>query len=220
MANDIDMKVGRLVPDTPAYDAFVREHETFILKCASHTVHRYVTRGDDEWSIALQAFVQAMARYEPDKGPFRAFAALVIRSRIIDHLRARKALALETQSDQMDAFLAPDDHSDMLRLEIEMLGQTLKAYGFGFLDIADQSPKANKTQRSCAAAVRHLLGDGAQRSRMRASGRLPVSVLHKATGVSKKTLERHRNYIIAAVEILSGDYPGLSEYLHVLKRGE
>jgi len=31
--------------------------------------------------------------------------------------------------------------------------------------------------------------------------------------VPRKVLERHRKYIIAAVVILTGDYPGLTDYL-------
>jgi RNA polymerase sigma factor len=41
--------------------------------------------------------------------------------------------------------------------------------------------------------------------------------LVSATGISRKILDRHRRYIIAAVEILSGDYPLLAEYMQFIK---
>ena len=40
------------------------------------------------------------------------------------------------------------------------------------------------------------------------------------TLLPRKILERHRNYIIAAVEILSGEYPLLAEYLSFIRKVE
>jgi len=39
------------------------------------------------------------------------------------------------------------------------------------------------------------------------------------SGVPRKIIERHRKYIIAATEIVGGDYPHLSQYMSFIKRG-
>ncbi len=54
---------------------------------------------------------------------------------------------------------------------------------------------------------------------MRQTRTLSVSIIEKNVPVPRKILERHRKYIVTAVEILSGDYPYLSEYLAFIKRG-
>jgi len=46
---------------------------------------------------------------------------------------------------------------------------------------------------------------------------LPLKVLENNLKLPRKILERHRKYIIAGAEIISGDYPILSEYLKFIK---
>jgi RNA polymerase sigma factor len=42
-------------------------------------------------------------------------------------------------------------------------------------------------------------------------------MIEKNTNVPRKILERHRKYIIAAIEILSGEYPYLADYLRYIR---
>ena len=55
-------------------------------------------------------------------------------------------------------------------------------------------------------------------SQMRKTRMLPMKELEAVSGVSRKILDRHRRYIIAAAEILSGDYPILSAYLEFIRK--
>jgi RNA polymerase sigma factor len=52
---------------------------------------------------------------------------------------------------------------------------------------------------------------------MKVKKMLPVNVVEKNAKVPRKILERHRKYIIAAVEILSGDFPYLAEYIRFIR---
>ena len=63
----------------------------FILRTASTVSRRYVTKEDDEWSIALQAFAQAVQDYDPEKGSLQGFAEVVIRRRLTDQFRRNRA---------------------------------------------------------------------------------------------------------------------------------
>jgi RNA polymerase sigma factor len=42
-------------------------------------------------------------------------------------------------------------------------------------------------------------------------------MIEKNSQVPRKILERHRKYIVAAIEILSGEYPYLAEYLRYIR---
>ncbi len=69
----------------------IRDHYGFIIKATSDSLNRYVNvHNDDAFSIALQSFEEACQKYDQDKGPFLAYAKLVIRSRLIDHVRREK----------------------------------------------------------------------------------------------------------------------------------
>ena len=110
---------------------------------------------------------------------------------------------------------APD-----LQEEIAEVSGLLAAYGFSFWDLADCSPKAGKTRAACAAAIRHMLLNPGLIQKMQSTHRLPIYALAAGSRVSLKVLARHRRYIIAACEILTGDYPGLSRYLKAIGKGE
>ena len=227
--------------DEKRMDAFLRQNRRFILGCASKTVKRFVTESDDEWSVALIAFHEAVQTFDESRGAFRPFAALVIRRRLLDHLERENRHSREIGADltsgetkdaetilpvQLEAQRVVVKRSmelsaskEALKDEIEAMQQILNGYGFSFFDLADCSPKAEKTKRGCFAVIGALSGDEALMQKLRRTGSLPVKELCSRSGASAKLLEKHRRYIIAAAEILYGDFPQLGEYLRDGKKG-
>ena len=220
------------------------ENKPWILKTVSDVTQRYITDSDDEWSIALMAFNEAVQGYDESKGSFRAFAALVIKRRILDHLRSESRFESETSVDpnafsgELDAEEASgidlavkesmaeeamqdpkEERAAKAREEIEEMQAILKEYGFSFFDLAECSPRAEKTKKSCGIAVRTLVASAAMMALMRLKRLLPIKELSEASGVIRKILERHRKYIIAAAEILDGDFPILASYMDCIRKG-
>ena len=105
-----------------------------------------------------------------------------------------------------------------IRDEIDALGAVLSEYGFSFFDLAEASPKAAKAKHCCARAVNWMLALAERILNMRKTHSLPVAAISKALEIARKIIERHRRYIIAATEILDGDYPHLAEYMDYIKR--
>lgn len=237
----LDREALRAREDEAAMEAFIRRNRRFILGCAYKTLKRFVSESDDEWSVALIAFHEAVQSYDGSRGAFKSFAGLVIRRRLLDYLdsqsRARREIAadltggepeegetlpavqLEAQRRIAMESMARDRDQTDTREEIEAVQQLLAGYGFSFFDLADCSPKAKKTKAACAAVVRALLGDRELMAQLRRTGALPAKALRREAGASRKILENHRRYIIAAAEILDGDYPHLAEYLRYVKEG-
>ena len=108
-----------------------------------------------------------------------------------------------------------DDHS--LRDEIVAANEMLKDFGFRFFDLTECSPQQDKTRKECAVAIRTALTDSALFAALTKTRKLPIKALSAASGVSRKTLDRYRKYIIMAVLILDGDYPQLQEYLKFVR---
>ena len=75
---------------------FIEAHEAFVLRCASRHAGFAVTRSDDEYSVALLAFYEAIKGYDPASGPFGAYASLVIGRRLADHYRSQHRFDAET----------------------------------------------------------------------------------------------------------------------------
>ena len=81
--------------DEAILETLITGHRSFILRCAAKAAGRYLTDSDDEWSVALMAFHEAVGAYAPDKGRFEAFASTVIRRRVIDYLRSQQRFSQE-----------------------------------------------------------------------------------------------------------------------------
>ncbi len=223
--------------DETAMNLFVAENKGFILRCASKVCKRFITDSDDEYEVALLAFWEAVKQYRESSGSFSAFAALVIRRRLMDHfdsqsrrsreIAAGHSMTWDEDEEQTGGVIAEvqravvqdtrDDQSEV-KEEILEIGGVLKAYGFSFFDVAEASPKAGKTKKCCARAVNWMLALAERILQMRRTRGLPVAAISAALDIARKILERHRRYIIAATEILDGDFPHLAEYLDYIRK--
>lgn len=230
----IDEEAIKAAQDKREEELFIAKYKQFILGCASKHTNKYVTCGDDEWSVAIIAFSEAVKTYAIEKGAFLSFAELVITRRLNDYFRTQAkfigeiSVSPSTFEGQIDECQDPvlqeavvsqlvcvKDNS--IQYEIEAIGALLKEYGFSFTDLVSSSPKAGRTKTGCAAAIRYILSKPVILSEMRRLKALPIKTISLGSGVSPKILERHRKYIIASAEILQGDFPNLSEYLHFVK---
>lgn len=214
---ELDQMAVDVVNDSHQLNEFIKQHEFFILKSASKTAKRYISKNDDEWSIALSAFANALQKYDYQKGSFISFAELMIHRSLIDYYRTQNKYSAEVQVESIDDNALVETHDNTLKWEIMAVNQVLKVYEISFMDLADCSPKADKTRSACAKAVSYLLNQTILIKEMRNSKQLPIKIIEKNAGVPRKIIERHRKYIIAAAEILHGDYPHLSEYLSYIR---
>ncbi|MDD4572361.1 MAG: RNA polymerase sigma-I factor [Clostridia bacterium] len=220
--------------DEGLFDRLIKEQEIFILKCAGKTAHRYITKNDDEWSVSLLAFTQAIKSYNAERGGFLNFAELIIRRRLFDYYRSQNKYKgevpvnpsvfcgdLDEEADDMYLQIniisqIKQTESNNLKLEIKELSLILHNYGFCFFDLAEVSPKAEKTKKACAKAIAYLLENPLLLNELKISKKLPLKVIERDTKVPRKILERCRRYIIAVTEILSGEYPCLAEYMRFI----
>ncbi|MDD4779365.1 MAG: RNA polymerase sigma-I factor [Tissierellia bacterium] len=232
---EIDIMAEKAKSDETIMNDLVLKYENFILKCAASVSRNYISKNDDEWSIALAAFLEAIRAYSMDKGSFLNFAELVMRRRIIDFIRSKSRYApeisinpniFESDSNEDDDSVSvkievtekiSEQIDNSLKLEIELANEVFSSYGFTFYDLADCSPKAKKTKKSCAEAAAYMLKNPILVTNMKVSKLLPLKIIEKNAKIPRKVLERHRKYIIAAVEIISGDYPYLSEYMRSIR---
>ena len=242
---DISLEAIQARDDEVLLNNFIESNRHFILAAAYRAVGHFVTESDDEYSVALMAFHEAVLSYDETKGSFPAFASLVIKRRLYDHMRSasryseeisvdpgamsgeieeehpQRSLQLEIQRKEAELArqntrVIPGDNP--VRDEIEAVQGILRNYGFSFFDLAECSPRADKTKKACAEAVACMLERKDLLRKMRAKRMLPAKELKEEAGISRKILERHRKYIIAAIEILNGEYPLLAEYMSYIKK--
>ena len=218
MKREIDQIAIAVAHDDEKLSEFIKQYEFFIINTASKTAKHYISKSDDEWAIALTAFSDAVKKYEYERGSFISFAELIIRNSLIDYYRVQGKRSKEIQVEQIEDEAIVEYNDNNLKLEIEAITQVLKSYNFSFMDLVGCSPKATKTKIACAKAVSYIIKNPLLMNEMQVSKQLPIKIIEKNIDIPRKIIERHRKYIIAAVEILYGEYPYLSEYLSYIRK--
>ncbi|MCR5161877.1 MAG: sigma-70 family RNA polymerase sigma factor [Lachnospiraceae bacterium] len=221
-------------------EEFLREEQDHILRLAGKISHSSVTTSDDEWSVALLAVSAAIDSYSPEKGDFWPYAAVVMRNQLTDWYRQQKRSnaelpvsphAFEGSIDdtEPDVLLQAEvshgtaiTEENKLREEILAIQDELKDYDISFFDLADCSPRSYKTRSCCSDLLQAMFLPPPLVALLRRKKQLPVKEMLERCKVSRKLVDRHRKYLIAASLILDGDYPGIAEYLKFvrLKKGE
>ncbi len=212
-------------------DAFLSQEQQHILRLTRKILGKSITMSDDEWSVALLAVNEALTRYSFEKGNFWSYAAVVIQSRTYDYYRSQGKAAKELLV-RPDAFGGnPDDAEEDLGItqeiasktavtidrgladEIEALSGELSGFEIDFFSLAEYAPKSEKTKKSCGDVLKAFFQPPPLTAELKRTGNFPVKQVLSRLWVSRKLLDRHRKYLIAAAVILGGDYPGLKEYL-------
>lgn len=210
---------------------FIEEYKPFVASCVQKFTGRFVEYGrDDELSIGLLAFHEAVHSYDEKKGNFLAFTSQVIRRRLIDYYRTQKKFNNETSIEGSFHSDDPDDEYDFSikqsiqeysrlelerarRLELEQLKKDLMLWNISFFDVAQASPKQKGTRKLYWDIVNHIVKNKDIVDMMVIKRYLPVAKICEQLKVNRKKVERGRNYIIAGVLIMIGDYEFIRDFI-------
>lgn len=209
----------------------LQKYRPFIAKTVSEVCKRFIDPNrDDEFSIGLIAFHEAIDAYSSEKGSsFLSFAKLVIKRKVIDYIRSEKRKVAVAS---IDHFYDDEDYSEnpeeikaaneQYTMQMEAMQRQeeikdyqikLKRYQLSFEELTKISPKHKDARESAIKVAKLLYEEEDLRNYVFDKKKLPIKDLEAKVDVSKKTLERNRRYIIAIFIILCEDYLYLKEYL-------
>jgi len=223
--------------DESRRDALIAAYSPYIAKLTSKFCKRYIDpKKDDEFSIALLAFNEAIDSFNASAGKsFLGFAKTVIQRRLIDYARKEKKhrqdvpySVFDYESDDGAVYNIVETRQSIAaheagktetarRLEIAELSGELDRFGITFQELVELSPKHSDSRELLISIAIQLAENKELAGQLKATGKLPVKELMEAGGVSRKTIERNRKYIIAIAIIKSGNYPYMNDYLRVEK---
>ena len=188
----------------------------FIIGKVSATTNRYIEKeNDEEFLIGLEAFSEAMDRYDMEKGNFLGYAERVIRSRVTDWMRKQKRQT--DQVDYTDTLEVADGHifeeAYILKEEIFECKNKLVTFGVSFDDLVDEAPKHLKTRKKVTDLSRAAAKEEAVVEQLYKTRKLPMALMIAVLHTSKKVLKRHRNFIVTVIVIIHEDYRLISQYL-------
>ncbi len=232
--NQIVKMVYDAKADLQKADNLIRTYIPFIRSEVSKCISRLCTEQDDEFSIAMMAFHEAIMGYEKKRGAFLNYAALLIRSRIVDFQRKEARhqnhvsiyeesgtegrLIIDEITDEHDYFEETASR-DATKQEIEELALVMAEFGISFSDVADNCPRQERTIKACSAAISFAAEKQELLDELLRTKKLPLARLASGSGTERKTLERHRKYILAMLLIYTNGYEIIRGHLkRILKR--
>lgn len=210
--------------DRLAADDLIRDYLPFIKsEAASVSQAKPGQSIDDEISISMLAFHEAIEGYDQTKGPFLGYASQIIKSRLVDYFRRERRhygqVSLSTPVDGEEGDLSLEDvvadeihHEEVYdtrhatKQEIEELIARLGRLGLSLSAIADNAPKQARTKAQVKQVLFYAKSNPLLIYEAVRTNKLPIAQLVGGTGVEKKTIERHRKYLMAMMVIFSNGY--------------
>lgn len=215
MEYEIVRSVAAAQKDARAADELVRQYLPFIKAETARFLHRApVEVQDDELCIAMFAFHESVLAYQSSKGSFLKLAAAAIHNRLIDYQRKEQRHAgqlsleqtvnddaqgrtlLETLDSGCDE-IAQRQSLAAAQEEIAEFAQELTKYGLKLTDIAENCPKQKRTLAACQQVLSCAQKKPEYLEKLTATGKIPMAALAAESGVKRKTMERHRKYLVA-----------------------
>lgn len=200
----------------------IKDYMPLIVKTISSITGRYVSvENDDEFSIALIAFKEAVDKYREDRGSFSSFVKLVISSRIKNYLvkenKFNNVDSIEELKDNgidiSDVYHTPIESSDDLSIEIVNLKEEINKFGFSFEDLVEEAPKHDDTRKRAINISENVNSDVLLKSFMYEKKRLPIKQISMKFSVTEKIIKRSKKFIISVVIILDKNFRNLKLWI-------
>lgn len=218
------MKNGKVI-EIQATEEFIEKHIPFIISCISKFTGRYVSiENDDEYSIGMIAFVEAIEKYREEKGDFYAFSRLVIESRLknffekenknsknksIEDYKERGIDVLET----LEKYDDEDTNREFTIKEINKLKEEIEEFGFGFEELVNEAPKHKDTRNKAIDISEKSSKEKDITDFMFMKKRLPIKKMSDKFEVSEKIIRKSKLFIITVIIILFRGYRNLKLWI-------
>jgi RNA polymerase sigma factor len=208
----LEDRVVKTKGDNEGKNKLISEFKPFIASVVQKKIGKFVEYGvDDELSIALMAFTEAIDSYDQKKGKFLGFARIVINLRLIDYYRTSNKdnkVSFEDDSDEsigriierksVEQFRIYSEDEDT-KLEVIEYVQLLREWGISLQTLVKVSPKKEILRDAYKKAARLIIDNNELLGEFLRTKRIPVKELKEFTKLHRKKLERGRIYIIAIV---------------------
>ena len=235
MINNLDNSVYLSKSNNELREKIILEYKPFIRAVTKKTFNRYMDYAhDDELSIALIAFNEAIDSYQPEKGHFLPFSAWVIKRRLIDYIRKNKTDYTTISIDQVESSenniqISSIDHlavleykesviSEFRRYEIQEYIKMLQQYNITLEEMYKTSPKHNQTKKIITKTMSYILSKENIISDIKEKKILPLKHLAKELEIPRKTLERARKYIMGVLLLRTEDFTYLNGFIRWEKK--
>lgn len=203
-------------------NSLIERHMPFLIRTVSNFTGRYISvENDEEFSIGLLAFAEAVKRYEPDRGNFLSFAKLVMESRLKNyvekknaHMKEESLEALqETGIDFSQREDEENEETEKLHEEIIKYREELLLFDLTLEKLADTSPKHRDTRRTAVQTAETASRDPETVEETYRKRKLPVRRVARLGKVTEKVVKNSKTFILAVMIIFVREFTGLRYWI-------
>ncbi|WP_053984460.1 sigma factor [Niameybacter massiliensis] len=205
-------------------DDLIEDYIPFIVKVISSITHRYVSiENDEEFSIGLSSFYEAICKYDAHKGDFLPFAQLVIRSRLLNYLNSEKKHAILDSLDTEQAINIGQlkveylettlDGVDLVAEEVQVLTTVLQDFKFDLVSLCTEAPKHEKTRTNAIDISEKVSKDQPLVDLMYLKKRLPITRISLKYNITQKILKGSKKFIITVIIIFDKNLRNLKLWI-------
>lgn len=220
-AETLEEKVISSREDPEKKNLLIKQFKPFIASVIQKRLGKFLEYGvDDELSVGLTAFDEAINSYDIKKGKFLSFSRLVITNRIIDYYRkqSRQSHSTSSYNDEEDEITADlidkksvelfslQSEAEDKKFEIIQYSQDLSLWGINFGELARFSPKQGNLRLEYISCAKMIANDKNILNELMRTKRLPIKNITKMMPLHRKKIERGRIYIIALVVAIIKNY--------------
>ena len=194
----------KLEINTENLNALIECNIAYIIKTVSSVTQKYVSvEHDDEFAVALNAFAEAVERYDGEKGNFLSYAGLVMRSRLLTYLKKEQNSKNSVSLDELiDKGYEPHDSSISdpdLHEEIMIYINELKKFNLSLESMADYSPVHKSTRKTSVSIAEKSSHDEKIVSDTYRRKKLPIRPVARLCNVTEKIVKTSKNFILGTM---------------------
>lgn len=206
----MDVDISLLKEDPHEINKFITSYQPFILSVVSEFKQGYVYLEEESFTVGLNAFYEAIQRYDKKRGDFLSFARLVIQSRLKNHYAKEN----RHHHASIDKLIIPIEEDFPLKIELKDFERSLNLYKITLDQLVEASPKHRDTRNNLLHFASLLQDDEEILNLLKNKKRLPITAISRKYKFSIKVLKSHKSYIISLLLIYMNKYTLIEEWIH------
>lgn len=200
---------------------FIQQYLPFIVKTTSVHLNRYIeVENNDELTIAMIAFDEAISKYKVDKGGFISFAEILIKNRLIDYQRSGDKeilLSYDDPNSTIGARIADSENIEdtlLVKDELQSYERSLNQFGLSYEHLIELTPKHKKTRLTAMSLGKRSSSDEPIVNRLYANKRLPITKIATRFKVTIKIIKRSKALITSVIVAYVENFETITEWIN------
>lgn len=201
----------------------IESYMPFIVKQVSLNIGRYVqSENDDALIVGMEAFDEALNKYDPNKGSFINFASVVTKSRIGDFMRSYRKITTRESLESPETLnqivtenqsLENERRVEDIKDDFNQFKAYLKSFEITLEDLVSHAPTHKKTRMELIKLSMNISKSASLVQKMLSKKTLPMTEILTQHQTTKKILKTHRDFIIACIIVIHFDIDSIKHYL-------